>query len=68
MGKGHVEDVNADGKKDLVLHFRTPETGIRCEDTAASLTGMTFDGDAIQGSDSIETVGCLSKKPAGTSM
>jgi hypothetical protein len=29
-GKGHREDANGDGKKDLVLHFNTQETGIRC--------------------------------------
>jgi len=60
-GKGHIEDVNGDGKKDLVLHFRTQETGIACGDTSASLTGATFQGDQIQGSDTIKTVGC--KKP-----
>jgi hypothetical protein len=56
--KGHIEDVNQDGEPDLVLHFRTQATGIQCGDTSASLTGETFDGDAIQGSDSIKTVGC----------
>jgi hypothetical protein len=59
--KGHIEDLNADGKKDLVLHFRTQETGIRCGDTIASLTGTTFDGDQIQGADSIKTAGCRSR-------
>jgi hypothetical protein len=57
-GKGHVEDVNGDGKPDLVLHFRTQETGIQCGDTSASLTGETFEGDPIQGTDTIKTVGC----------
>jgi hypothetical protein len=57
-GRGHIEDVNGDGKPDLVLHFRTQETGIQCGDTSASLTGETFDGHAIQGSDLIQTVGC----------
>jgi hypothetical protein len=57
-GKGHIEDVDGDGNDDLVLHFRTQETGIACGDTSASLTGETFDGQQIQGSDSIQTVGC----------
>jgi hypothetical protein len=55
---GHLEDVDSDGDLDLVLHFRTQEAGILCGDTEASLTGETFDGQAIQGTDSIVTVGC----------
>ena len=57
-GKGHIEDVNADARLDLVFHFRTQETGIACGDLSASLTGETFAGDTIQGSDTIRTVGC----------
>ena len=60
-GKGYIEDVNGDGKPDLVLHFRTQETGIACGDTEAVLTGETFAGDPLQGADAIKTVGC--KKP-----
>jgi hypothetical protein len=56
--KGHLEDVNHDGEPDLVLHFRTQNTGIKCGDTSASLTGATLDGDPIQGTDSIMTVAC----------
>jgi hypothetical protein len=56
--KGHVEDADGDGDDDLVLHFDTQATGIQCGDTSASLTGETFDGNLIQGSDSIKTVGC----------
>jgi hypothetical protein len=55
---GHIEDVNHDGEPDLVLHFKTQATGMKCGDISASLTGETFDGDPIQGSDSIKTVGC----------
>lgn len=57
-GRGHVEDVDGDGDRDLVLHFRTQNTGIRCGDTSASLTGETFDGQPIRDSDAISTVGC----------
>ncbi len=56
--QGHLEDVDQDGEPDLVLHFHTQETGITCGETSATLTGETFDGDPIQGSDSIKTVGC----------
>ncbi len=56
--KARIHDVNGDRLPDLALHFRTDETGIMCGDTSASLAGRTFDGQAIQGSDSFKTVGC----------
>jgi hypothetical protein len=52
------EDVDSDGDFDLVLHFRTGATGIACGDDTASLTGETFEEQAIAGSDSVWTVGC----------
>jgi hypothetical protein len=55
---GHIKDVNHDGNSDLVLHFKTRATGIKCGDTSASLTGATFDGDSVEGTDIIRTVGC----------
>jgi hypothetical protein len=53
-----LEDVNGDGQLDLLLHFRTQDSGIQCGDTSASLTGQTVNGVPIQGSDTIRTVGC----------
>jgi hypothetical protein len=53
-----LEDVDGDGNTDLILHFRTQDTGIVCGSTSASLTGNTLSGQAIEGSDSIRTVGC----------
>lgn len=53
-----LEDVDGDGDLDMILHFRTQETGINCGDTSASLTGRTNAGQAIEGSDFIKTVGC----------
>jgi hypothetical protein len=41
-----------------VLLFKIRKTGIECGDTSASLSGTTFDGEAIQGTDGIRTVGC----------
>lgn len=55
---GHIKDVNHDGDSDLMLHFKTRATGIKCGDTSASLTGATFNGDLIEGTDTIKTVGC----------
>lgn len=53
-----LEDVDGDADTDLILHFKTQDTGIACGDTSATLTGETFGGQAIEGSDAIMTVGC----------
>ena len=55
---GHVDDVNNDGFTDMVFHFKVKKTGIACGDTDATLTGETFDGTAIEGTDSVKTAGC----------
>lgn len=55
---GHLEDVNLDGHMDLVSHYRVRSTGISCGDKSAAVTGETVDGRALEGSDSIHTVGC----------
>jgi len=52
------EDVDSDGDTDLILHFNIQAIGIQCGDTSASLTGETFGGQAMQGTDSVNTVGC----------
>jgi hypothetical protein len=57
-GKGHIEDVDDDGDTDLVFHFKTQETGIQCGDTEAGLAGETFDGQAVEGFDSVITKCC----------
>ena len=53
-----VRDVDRDRDPDLLMRFRIAETGIACGDTAATLTGETFSGIVIHGSDAIKTVGC----------
>jgi YVTN family beta-propeller protein len=57
-GRGHLEDVNGDGRLDLVLHFRTDKSGIKCGDGNAKLTGATVTGSLIEGQDLLLTVGC----------
>jgi hypothetical protein len=52
------EDVDGDGDLDLLLHFKTQETGIVCGTISASLTGNTSSAEVIGGADSINTVGC----------
>jgi hypothetical protein len=54
--RAHVEDVDDDGDLDLVLHFRTQDTGIAPGDTEACLIGQTYDGVPIMGCDSVRTV------------
>jgi hypothetical protein len=53
-----LADVDGDGDIDRILHVNTQETGIRCGDTSASLTGQSFGGQAVGGSDSVNIVGC----------
>lgn len=55
--KGHIEDIDKDGDIDMVLHFRFADTGIKCGDTEATLTGETLEGIPISGTDAIRTVG-----------
>lgn len=57
-GRGHIKDADEDGDLDLILHFNTSDTDIECGSSWGSLTGETFDGELIQGSDSINTVRC----------
>ena len=60
-GKGHVEDVDKDGDLDMVFHFRFRDTGLRCGDTAAYLTGRTLTGVGFRSGDAIRTVGQVGK-------
>lgn len=66
-GTGHIEDVNHDGRPDIVLHFDVLPSRIRCSDTAAFLTGKTLTGQAIQGADTFVTTGCQGTSSAPTS-
>jgi hypothetical protein len=42
----------------MVFHFNIQESAIVCGDTEATLTGETFDGTLITGTDAVKTVGC----------
>jgi len=53
MPRRHERDVNDDGLIDLVFHFRLGDTALDCEATEGMLTGSTFDGQVIQGVDSV---------------
>ena len=58
-----VRDVNRDRLGDLLLRFKISETGIACGDTEAMLTGETFGGQSITGTDVVKTVRCKKKQP-----
>jgi hypothetical protein len=51
-------DVDGDGNRDMVLRFQIQDTGIKCGDTSASLTGQVSQGLPIIGSSPIRTVQC----------
>jgi uncharacterized repeat protein (TIGR01451 family) len=51
--KAHYEDTDGDGDIDLLLHFRTKDSGIAAGDGEAMLHGETFDGLAIVGGDEV---------------
>jgi hypothetical protein len=52
----HEEDVDGDGDIDLLYHFRLSETTLTCDSTQGTLIGETYDGLAIEGTDSIRMV------------
>lgn len=56
-GRGHPQDVNGDGVRDLVLHFTTRDSGITRGDTEGCLTGSTTTGQTIFGCDRVTVTG-----------
>lgn len=50
------QDVNADGLPDLICHFYASLAAFQVGDTMGYLTGMTFDGAPIAGSDKVKIV------------
>jgi len=52
-----LEDVDGDGDRDMIFHFKTQDTSIGCRDTSASLTGHTVAGQLLKGADSLKPVG-----------
>ncbi len=51
-----VQDVNRDGYNDLVVHFSIPDLQLKSGDTEATLTGKTFGGRSIRGTDQVLVV------------
>ena len=53
-----LDDIDGDTDWDLVLWFRTQDTGIACGDTESTLTARTLDGNTVTGTDTLKTVRC----------
>ena len=54
---GHLEDYDEDGDLDVIFHFYIQDTGIVKGETEATLTGQTYGGIHIIGTDSVKTAG-----------
>jgi hypothetical protein len=52
-----LEDVNGDGRDDLVCYVKTQRLELRADDTTATLTAETFSGTPVSGTDSVDVVG-----------
>jgi len=50
------EDVDGDGDMDMLFHFKTQELDLDATSTEATLTGTTFGGQPIQGTDMVNIV------------
>ena len=50
------EDVNGDGRLDLVCHFETQKAGFQAGNTLGTLKGRTTDGGLIIGTDSVRVI------------
>jgi hypothetical protein len=51
-----MEDVDGDGDLDLLFHFKGQELDLDEDSTEATLTGTTFDGLPIEGTDTVNIV------------
>lgn len=52
------QDYNHDGFSDLILTFNRSDTGIDCNFNSATLTGETYAGDSLEGSDILTVQPC----------
>lgn len=52
----HEEDVDLDGDMDLVFHFRLGDTDLDCTSTEGTLTGETYDGTPVTGTDALNMI------------
>ncbi len=53
-----IQDVDGDGRRDLVLTFTTSKTGLTCSTKQAALVGKTASGGRIEGRDKVVPTRC----------
>jgi len=51
-----LQDVDDDGDLDMLFHFKTQDLNLTEDSTEATLTGMTDDGQPIEGTDTVNIV------------
>jgi len=56
LAMASLEDVNGDGRLDLIVHVATSDLQITTADTEALLEGLTFGGVPIRGTDAVRIV------------
>ncbi|MHC4092005.1 MAG: hypothetical protein ACYSVY_17345 [Planctomycetota bacterium] len=56
LPRRHEEDMDGDGDVDLLFHFRLGDTGLDCASTEGTLSGETFEGEAIEGIDAVRMI------------
>ncbi|MGI9309777.1 MAG: hypothetical protein ACR2P6_10980 [Gammaproteobacteria bacterium] len=59
-GAPDISQVDGQHGDDTTLDFRVADTGILCNDAAVALTGETYSGNLIEGTDSIDATECES--------
>jgi hypothetical protein len=52
------EDIDKDGRTDLISHVRLGDLGLKCGDTAILLKATTKTGAAVEGAEKIVLEGC----------
>ena len=58
------EDVNHDGRTDLLVLVRVQDMKANCDTTIIRLTGKTTGGVSIEGSEKVTTDGCVTVPPS----
>lgn len=53
-----AEDVDRDGRTDLMIHVRVADLQLKCSDTVLRLTAQTRTGTALEGSEPVTIIGC----------